>query len=615
MDNGRLLQEAQLIAAEFKFFMVKGNLEHLFGYIYESSDGETKYPLEIKYTSDFPNSPPDIIFPQAIPNVPDEIELHTLNNWTSESHVVDAVRELAALIKKSIEEAPKKHTEPEKEPELIHQETIVEENTAPEPKPVESPPPTDDQYLMPDTTQYPYEQDEYINPDELPQWTEDDQVQPQSDLGEEQYVIPDSSDQYITPEPTDPNQYLTPEPTTQPESTPTPPPTSAYEAPATTIADLGADPDVQVSTEAAIIQQEYAIDYVGKAMGIVEVYLTITIEQTFIVRVDFSNFPKRPTITVQDNLRKILGDVNSTIELLKNWNERRPTHVVEVIREIENKLWFLSDIQQEMRMIAGEYKSEMIDGLISNLRVSLFTYGFKEYTLDLEISKYPAQPAIGFSTELSEILPFSPDELMAYKNWKKKESHVVDILREISWLVDKASRISFEIDLLKGGAKKVDYDKTTDKFLVEIGGQLKTKDLNFKFEVYMHDDYPISAPDFKLLSELEEYEDIKKKINDQISSFTSQWHPFNYLIDLFNQISKTIFAESIISCVICHKIDCVTCGLKISSSTGDEHDQCQTQCPSCERLYHTHCWNQTIISFGKCGFCLRPPPEHMKPQM
>jgi hypothetical protein len=268
-----------------------------------------------------------------------------------------------------------------------------------------------------------------------------------------------------------------------------------------------------------------------------------------------------------------------------------------------------------MRLISGEYKTETNDGLISNLRVSLFTYGFKEYSLDLDISKYPAEPSLQFSSQLQEILTFPPEDLMAFKNWKRKESHIVDILREISWLVDKSSRINFEVDLLKGGVKRVEYDKSSDKFLIELSGQLKTADLKFEFEVHMHDEYPISAPEFKLLSELEDNEEIRDKIKKEIEAFTSQWHPFNYLIDLFNAISKTIFAESIVSCVICHKLDCPECGMKISSSSGESHEQCNTQCPSCERQYHAHCWNQTIISFGKCGFCLRPPPDHMKPQM
>ncbi|MBN2156430.1 MAG: hypothetical protein JW776_10335 [Candidatus Lokiarchaeota archaeon] len=592
MENGKLLHEAQLIASEFKFYMVKGNLRHLYGYIYESPNKETKYPLEIKYTKDFPTYPPDFIFPLPIPNVPEEIELNALNNWTPESHVVTAVRELAVLIKNYVEQQEEEKEiyisteEPSVQP--TYAEFSTEELSSQSYKQEKD---EEEQYLTPDMSQYLYEQEEYINPDEILEWNSEEEV------------------------PENESIYPTLDPSADPYNVPALTPTERPIYPSIEAQNLDAELDVKVSTEAALIQQEYAIDYVGNTMGVVEVYLTITLEQTFIIRIDFSSFPKKPEVVVQDNLRKILGDVDESIGILKSWDENNPRHVVELIREVEGKLWFLSDIEQEAKMIFGEYKTEMVDGLISHLQVGLFTYGFKEYILTLDISKYPNEPLVQFSSALQEVLPFSPQDLMVLKNWKRKESHVVDVLREISWLVDKASRISFEVDLLKGGVKKVDYDKTTDKFSIEISGQLKTKDLAFTFEVQMNDEYPITVPHFKLLSALEEYEEIKEKINNQIQSFTQQWHPFNYLIDLFNQISQTIFAESILSCVICHKIDCPECGLKISSSTGDSHDQCQTQCPSCERLYHEHCWNQTIISFGKCGFCLRPPPQHMRPSM
>jgi len=588
MDNGRFLQEAQLIASEFKFFMVKGNLQHLYGYIYMSSDGCIKYPLEIKYPNDFPNSPPDFIFPQPIPNVPNEIELQSLNSWTSESHAVEVVRELAAFIKKYVEKdhiplnKPIKKTISAHEPKNIEKGSKIEGKSSIIPDAEES-----EQYLTPNIDQFPYDQNEYINPDALSEWSpeeDEEEIREENDLQQEQYTSPTSKTTELP----------------------------IYESGA--VQGLDSEIDLQVSTEAALIQQEYAIDYVGGSMGIVEVYLTITVEQTFIIRIDFSAYPKKPQVVIQENLKKILGDVNETISILKTWNERKPKPVVELIREIEQHLWFLSDIEQEAKMVYGEYKCKMLDGLISHLQISLFTYGFKEYTLIMDISSYPAEPIIRFSPKLQDVLPFAPEELMALKNWKRKESHIVDTLREISWLVDKASRISFEVDLLKGGVKKVEYNKVSDSFIIELSGQLKTKDLMFKFEVYMHEDYPISVPKFKLLSNLEEYEEIKKKITQQIETFTQQWHPFNYLIDLFNQISKTIFQESIISCVICHKIDCISCGLKISSVNTPE-EQCQAQCPSCERLYHKHCWDQTILSFGKCGFCLRPAPAHMRPEM
>lgn len=55
MDKQRILREAQKIAAKFSFWMVSGNISHLYGYAYETP--EKKYELEIKFDENFPNSP------------------------------------------------------------------------------------------------------------------------------------------------------------------------------------------------------------------------------------------------------------------------------------------------------------------------------------------------------------------------------------------------------------------------------------------------------------------------------------------------------------------------------------------------------------------------------
>ena len=54
--------------------------------------------------------------------------------------------------------------------------------------------------------------------------------------------------------------------------------------------------------------------------------------------------------------------------------------------------------------------------------------------------------------------------------------------------------------------------------------------------------------------------------------------------------------------------------IKIVEIFGLALEKSKCMCPSCERLYHKHCWDQTILSFGKCGFCLRPPPPHLRPK-
>jgi hypothetical protein len=47
----------------------------------------------------------------------------------------------------------------------------------------------------------------------------------------------------------------------------------------------------------------------------------------------------------------------------------------------------------------------------------------------------------------------------------------------------------------------------------------------------------------------------------------------------------------------------------------NEEDGCYEECPYCGRSYHKHCWDKTIKSFGKCGFCLETPPPELMPKL
>ncbi|MFX1478918.1 MAG: hypothetical protein ACFFCI_12375, partial [Promethearchaeota archaeon] len=87
MDRQRILKEAQRIAKEFSFWMVSGNIAHLYGYVLESQ--EKKYELEIKFSENFPQKPPEMIYHDEIKDLIGDFELIKLRNWTSESRVVD----------------------------------------------------------------------------------------------------------------------------------------------------------------------------------------------------------------------------------------------------------------------------------------------------------------------------------------------------------------------------------------------------------------------------------------------------------------------------------------------------------------------------------------------
>ncbi|GAH16832.1 unnamed protein product, partial [marine sediment metagenome] len=89
MDKQRILREAQKIAAKYSFWMVSGNIAHLYGYVYETP--EKKYELEIKFDENFPSKPPQLIYHDEIKEILGDIQLNKLINWTPESNVVDII--------------------------------------------------------------------------------------------------------------------------------------------------------------------------------------------------------------------------------------------------------------------------------------------------------------------------------------------------------------------------------------------------------------------------------------------------------------------------------------------------------------------------------------------
>ncbi|MCJ7650429.1 MAG: hypothetical protein MUP85_17610, partial [Candidatus Lokiarchaeota archaeon] len=365
-----------------------------------------------------------------------------------------------------------------------------------------------------------------------------------------------------------------------------------------------------INTELGLIQQEYAFDHVGSSKTKIIVYLTITLAKTFMVEIDLKNYPKKPTIIFPQEVELLLGEPNSILKSLKNWKDDETKHVVDVLRDLETKLFFIKKIEADSKKIIGEYQCDLDPNDPTKLKVHLMTYGFKEYMVDVDLGPYPKIPHILLSTELQNLINLPTNGLKAFREWKENESKTVEVLREIAWLVDKNSRINFELELLKEHYKDIQFDASTQILLIDMKGKMKTQDLTFKFQIGLPNDYPMKMPEIKVLNEfeLETHEKIKNELQSSFKSFFEEWTPFKYLVDLFNVISKNIFEVSVLSCVICHKIDCPTCSLKIA---GPEKEVCHVDCPYCERSYHLHCWQQTIRSFGKCGFCLKVPPPHM----
>jgi ubiquitin-protein ligase len=163
MDKQRILREAQKIAAKFPFWMVSGNIEHLYGYAYESQG--KKYELEIKFKEDFPEKPPKIVFHNDIKDLLGNFSINTLKNWTTDSQVVEIVSEIRDKIQKTLG-APKELEKSEKAMEPVHNAVkVVDQQPTNEIK-------TEDEknveYITPDLDAYPpdFDYESYITPDD-----------------------------------------------------------------------------------------------------------------------------------------------------------------------------------------------------------------------------------------------------------------------------------------------------------------------------------------------------------------------------------------------------------------------------------------------------------------
>ncbi|MBD3187619.1 hypothetical protein GF325_12365 [Candidatus Bathyarchaeota archaeon] len=656
-----IYKEAEEILASFQeFWAVDDDIRHLYGIVERT--GVKEFIAELFFPADFPRSPPELRVSQNITELLGRnIELKSLQNWNENSRTVDVLKELKMLIDSHIEDdflelKPKpapKHRESDAYSEFATPEPFefhgdeespsVRSVPRPEEQPVrpESGSPAGTSSTLPasmqgrriasltsaaaaaeareslgaqagleservETGQRQPSRDVASTvspqaPGDVPegkQWSEEHLAAEAAKAAAESGGLIDEA--YWEQQERKQSRGETPATgRIEPE-----PPEIIEE-----VSTLTGDPerDARIREEHEMIMMEYSIDYQTNIADI-NVYLTISVTSTFIININFIDYPEQPRITYPDTLLSLLPNPDSMLETLKKWNRRKPPHVVEILRELETRLWSLNDIEDKLKRIFGEFEASYLPGSKTAVRVTLLTYGFKEYQVTMDLRNYPSRPSVQYGPRLGNLMKRAPEQLKVMQNWDESgEKEAVAILREINWLVDKESRMEFELDLLQGSLKDVRYDPLTHVILAKMKGTMKTEEETFEFKASLPDNYPLVPPSIELVTELPD-EKMGEKIDASLKKLLTSWIPqSSYLIDAFNAVSKAIFEVSVITCIICHQFECPACGMKMDSPDLNE-ETCKAQCSFCERMYHKHCWDQTIASFGKCGFCLRPPP-------
>ena len=166
MDKQRILKEAQKLASKFSFWMVSGNISHLYGYVYETP--EKKIELEIKFDENFPNTPPKLIYHKDLKELLGDVQLDNFKNWTPESNVVDIIHELKSKLQEKLNPSLPK-SDKALSPLITNEE--IEDKLE------------NEEYITPDLNAYPsdYPSEEYITPsDSSNDFSYDRQTSPES---------------------------------------------------------------------------------------------------------------------------------------------------------------------------------------------------------------------------------------------------------------------------------------------------------------------------------------------------------------------------------------------------------------------------------------------------
>ncbi|MFX1337136.1 MAG: hypothetical protein ACFFDK_00860 [Promethearchaeota archaeon] len=88
--------------------------------------------------------------------------------------------------------------------------------------------------------------------------------------------------------------------------------------------------------EAKYIKQKFATEYIDGFIFKLHIYLTISPTQCYKIYIDFSDYPLKPTIKIDEVLNKDLGkNLDEILYFYRTWDKKRPPHIIELVNELE----------------------------------------------------------------------------------------------------------------------------------------------------------------------------------------------------------------------------------------------------------------------------------------
>jgi hypothetical protein len=97
--------------------------------------------------------------------------------------------------------------------------------------------------------------------------------------------------------------------------------------------------------EVKLIKEKYPTRFNEGMIFNLDVFLNITSTHNYKIKIDFSNYPLKPNINIDEKLERDLGwDLEDLLYFLSSWDPKVPPHIIEIIDEIESVIKKFSEL-------------------------------------------------------------------------------------------------------------------------------------------------------------------------------------------------------------------------------------------------------------------------------
>ncbi|MHA1271558.1 MAG: hypothetical protein ACTSPY_17325 [Candidatus Helarchaeota archaeon] len=343
-----------------------------------------------------------------------------------------------------------------------------------------------------------------------------------------------------------------------------------------------------------LISYEYSIDIFEQ--GIVKVYLTTSVYATYEIIINFKNYPKKPEIKYDNSLELILGTPESSLHIIKKWDENQPENIVEIIHEIEGLVISSSVLDEIGLQLSYRYYTIALGP--KRVKIVIEYENDKHFDFDIFYEKSP--PEVKLSENASKFIKIS--QIKSLNNWNENSS-IIALVDEIAQKLEHRLRIFYELKEIQPYVNGLVQSGAKITFNVYL--KIETGEF-FEFEFILRGRYPKSPPEITLISRLND-QLLLDKISDFISYQIEYWDKNKRLRSIIEELKELLLKNSDKVCKLCHKFKCPTCQKQIVSNIEGVSgmNECKHVCPFCGSKFHMHCWNEVYKLTHQCPICLK----------